>query len=91
MAQIPELEHCLPKNIAMLNGNKNGNKNIFKAHFKPAFRGFVDELTEEQRTCYFATFDSGSCEVKKAMLACKNVVGKGECVAKIPELEHCLN
>ena len=87
MAQIPELEHCLPKNIAMLNGNKN----ISIGHFMPAFRGFVDELTEEQRSCYFATFDRGSCEVKKAMIACKNVVGKGECVAQIPELVQCFN
>jgi hypothetical protein len=87
LAQIPELEHCLPRNIAMYNGKKT----IFIGNFKTAFRGFVDELTEEQRRCYFATFDSGSCEVKKAMLACKNVVGKGECVAQIPELVQCFN
>ena len=92
LAQIPEVEHCLPNTNNRVNGTKS------KFHLpaflavpkKPASRGFVDELTEEQMQCLIAVYISSSCEVKKAMLACRNVVGEWECLAQIPEMDHCL-
>jgi methionine synthase I (cobalamin-dependent) len=86
LAQIPEVEPCLPKNIAMYNGNKN----ISIEHFMPAFREFVDELTEDQKNCLIAAYIHNICEIKKAMMACKNVVEERECLAQIPEVVHCL-
>ena len=92
LAQIPEVVHCLPNTNNRVNETKN------KFHLpaflavpkKPASRGFVDELTEEQMQCLIAVYISSSCEVKKAMLACRNVVGKWECLTQIPGMVHCL-
>jgi hypothetical protein len=103
LAQIPEVGHCLPNTMAMFNGTKNKLYYPYAAYagygygygygwlYYLALRGFVEELTEEQRQCLIAAYISNRCEVKKAMLACENVVGEWECLSQIPEVVHCLN
>jgi hypothetical protein len=94
------LEHCFKNFIEKANiGNKSigkalgkdiiGDKNIFYGHFVPALRGFADELTEEQRHCLNETFLSNNCEVKKAMMSCTNAEQGWDCLAQIPQVEHC--
>jgi hypothetical protein len=87
LAKIPELEHCLPST----HNRVSRKMNKLNLPYKLASRGFLDELTEEQKNCLIATFDSNSCEVKKAMIACKKNDGGWDCLAQIPEVEHCLN